>query len=211
MEEEVSQKKPFKSFFARLIFNSGESGDKAIVLDNAIRKLIYLLVVLVPIWFLPFTISAIELNKQALIVLLTVITLILWLIKMINKGEIEWRGNIMNILVAVFALVYIAATVFSLRPYTSLVGMGGEASSSLMSVLSLVAIYFLIISNFKGVKDVLGLIFAFIVSSAIVTIFGLLQMWGGFILPWSFTKIVSFNTVGTINALGIFSAVVLIT
>jgi len=208
MEELKPKESFFKTLFSKLTFSA--SGTKEFsVLDKTIKILIYALVVLVPLWFLPITVSTLEFNKQVLMVFLVVITLIFWLIKIINQGEIEWKSNILNILLGVFAVIYILATIFSLRPYTSLVGSANSLGGSLISILTFLAIFLLIANNFKGAKDVFGLLLAFIVSSAIVSVVGLIQLWGGFIFPWGFTKLTSFNTVGSANALGLFSAAIL--
>ncbi|MBU4284691.1 tetratricopeptide repeat protein [Patescibacteria group bacterium] len=188
------------------IFKSMADGD---ILDKAIKKVIYILVVLIPLWFLPITLDAIELNKQALMVLLVVIALILWSVKILNRGEIRWRSSILNISLGVFAIICILATFFSIRPYSSLMGWPDHLSGSLINILCFVALYFLIVNNFKGSKEVFGLLFAFLASSVLIGIIGLLQIWGKFIFPWDFTKTISFNTVGSINFFGIFSSTIL--
>jgi len=193
-----------KTLFSRLAFAKG-----SITLEKTIQRLIYILVFLLPLWFLPLTINAIEINKQALLVLLVVVTFILWLIKILNQGEVQWKSNILNIFLGIFLVVYVLATIFSLRTYGSLVGWPTHLSGSLVNILCFLALYILIINNFKGLKDTFGLLFVFLISSAITTIIGLLQIWGGFIFPWSFTRAVSFNTVGTVNNFGIFSATIL--
>ena len=193
-----------KSFFSNLAFSKG-----SISLDMVIKKLIYALVFLVPIWFLPIIINSIEFNKQVLLVFLVVITFILWLIRILNQGQISWKSNVLNIFLAIFLVVYILATIFSLRPYGSLVGWPMHLSGGLVNILCLLALYVLIVNNFKGLKDTFGLLFVFLVSSAVVTVFALLQLLGAFIFSWSFTRVISFNTIGTVNALGIFSATIL--
>ena len=75
MENENMQS-PKLSIFARLnIFKSTIGKD---ILNEAIKKIIYVLVFLIPIWFLPITINAVELNKQVVMVLLIIASLILW-------------------------------------------------------------------------------------------------------------------------------------
>lgn len=178
------------------------------IIDAAIKKIIYILVILVPIWFLPITNNAVGFNKQVLMVMLTVIALILWFVKILNRGEVRWRSNILNIALGVFVLICILSTLFSIRPYGSLVGWVSHLDSSLVNILCFVALYFLIINNFKGLKEAFNLLFLFLISAAIVAVIGFLQIWSGFILPFDITKSVSFNTLGSINGMGIFSAVV---
>jgi len=179
-------------------------------LDGAIKILIYILVFLIPLWFLPITANALEFNKQVLLVFLITITLILWLVKVLSQGELRWRTDLLNIFLAVFLLIYIFATIFSLRPYGSLVGWPTHLSTSLINILCFLALYVLIVNNFRGLKGIFGLLFTFLISSTIALIFGLIQIWGGFILPWDFAKSTSFTTIGTANTLGILSAIILI-
>jgi len=181
-----------------------------LALDKVIQKLIYALVFLLPLWFLPITVNAVEFNKQILMVFLVVITLILWLVKILNQGEIQWKSSIINIALAAFIVVYVLATIFSLRPYNSLVGWSTHLGGSLINILSFVALYILIVNNIKGLKEVFKLLLVFLASSGLVSLIGFIQMWGGFMFPWEFTKVVSFNTVGTVNSLGIFAAAVLV-
>lgn len=179
-------------------------------LDKIIKILIYALVVLIPLWFLPLTVNVIDFNKQALMIFLIVITIILWLIKILNQSELKWKSNIINIFIGVFALAYILSTVFSYRLYNSLVGWPNHLANSLATVLGFIALYILIVNNFKEIKDTFNLLFAFLVSSAIASFIGLLQIWNVFIFPWDFAKSISFNTIGGINSLGIFSVASLI-
>ena len=196
------------SFLKPIISKLGFARDVS-SLDRTIKTLIYVLVILIPLWFLPITVNAVDFNKQALMVLLVVVTLILWLIKIFSQGEIRWKSNFLNVFLGVFLVVSILATVFSLRTYGSLVGWSTHLSGSLINILSFLALYILIVNNFRGLKQTFSLLFAFLISSALVTIIGLLQIWGGFIFPWDFTKLISFNTIGTINTLGLFSVVIL--
>jgi tetratricopeptide (TPR) repeat protein len=181
-----------------------------LALDKVIQKLIYALVFLLPLWFLPITVNAVEFNKQILMVFLVVITLIFWLVKILNQGEIQWKSSIINIALAVFIVVYVLATVFSLRPYNSLVGWSTHLSGSLINILSFVALYVLIVNNIKGLKEVFKLLLVFLASSGLVSLIGFIQMWGGFIFSWDFTKVASFNTIGTVNSFGIFAAAILV-
>jgi len=192
------------------IFSKVGGLKNVLALDKVIQKLIYVLVFLIPLWFFPATVNAVDFGKQILMVLLVVITLILWLVKILNQGEIQWRSTVINIALGVFIVVYVLATIFSLRPYNSLVGWQTHLSGSLVNILSFVALYFLIVNNIKGLKDTFKLLLLFLVSSGLVGLIGLIQVWGGFIFPWSFTKTAAFNTVGSMNSFGIFSAAILV-
>jgi len=190
---------------------SSTSKSKNILIFNKIIKgCIYLLIFLIPLWFLPITSNIIDFNKQALMIFFVILAFILWIAKLLSKGEFSWKENKLNWTILAFLIVYILATIFSLRPYSSLMGFATHLSGSLINVLGFIALYILILNNFKGLKEIFKLVFTLLISSAIVSIFGLLQVWGKFILPWDFSKLTSFNTIGAVNTLGIFSAVILI-
>ena len=137
MTEEIQPKKSLlKSIFTGLTFGRAREVKGAASLEKVVKRLIYLMVIIIPLWFLPITVNAVEFNKQVLMVLLVVITLILWLIKILSQGEIRWKSNILNVFIGVFLVVCILATVFSLRPYSSLVGWVTHLSGSLINVLA---------------------------------------------------------------------------
>jgi putative inorganic carbon (HCO3(-)) transporter len=209
IQEKKTKKSLIKTIFNKIAFSKTESSKEGMVLDKAIKRMLHLIVFLTPLWFLPITVNAIEFNKQTLMVLLIVITLILWLVKILSQGQVRWKSNILNLFIGAFLVISILSTVFSLRIYGSLVGWPTHLSGALINTLSFLALYFLVINNFKGIKQTFGLLFTFLVSSAVVTVIGLLQIWGGFVFPWEFTKLVSFNTIGTVNSFGIISATLL--
>lgn len=207
--QETKKKSFLGSFFGKFAFSKTGGAKNVLALDETIKKLIYALVFLIPLWFLPSAVNAIEFNKQALMVLLVVITLILWLVKILNQGKISWKSNILNIFIGAFLVISILATIFSLRSYGSLIGWPTHLSGSLINILGFLALYILVINNFRGLKETFGLLFAFLISSGIASLIGLVQLWGGFIFSWDFAKVASFNTIGTVNTLGIFAATIL--
>lgn len=207
--QETKKKSFLGSFFGKFAFSKTGGAKNVLALDETIKKLIYVLVFLIPLWFLPSAVNAIEFNKQALMVLLVVITLILWLVKILNQGKISWKSNILNIFIGAFLVISILATIFSLRSYGSLIGWPTHLSGSLINILGFLALYILVINNFRGLKETFGLLFAFLISSGIASLIGLVQLWGGFIFSWDFAKVASFNTIGTVNTLGIFAATIL--
>lgn len=188
-----------------------------VVLNKITEWCIYIFVALMPLWFLPFTVNVLDLNKQVLMIGLLTIALIAWLGKLLTHEKIEWYKGLIIFFFLVFVVVYGVATVFSLRSYDSLMGFDTHLSRALINVIYFF-IFFLLLVNFKeekgepqGEKEakIFKLLTVFLVSSVIVGVIGLLQILGKFVLPWDFTKVTSFNTIGTVTSLGIFLAVLL--
>jgi len=173
-------------------------------LNKIIKWCIYIFVGLLPLWFLPITSNVLDFNKQFLMIGLLTIALVAWLVKLLTQEKIRWHKGLVVVLFLAFVIIYGLATIFSLRPYDSLMGLDNDLSRSLINLIYFF-IFFLLLVNSKISK----LLTIFLASSAIVGIIGLFQILDIFIFPWNFTKAASFNTVGTITSLGIFLAILL--
>jgi len=127
---------------------------------------------------------------------------------MIASKQIVLRRSFLNLLVLLYAVIYILATIFSVDRFRSFVGASGVEMDGLITVLCFVLLYFVIINNLREIKQVKNLIYSFLAGAGLVALFALLGLWG--ILPSRFLPSQAANTVGTISALGIFIAAVFI-
>ena len=186
--------------------------DKSYSMVNTCERVsktsIYLLTFLLPILFLPWTANVLDFNKQALLIALAFIALFSWMLKILISGKAELSINRIHIPVALLLIAYAASTIFSPSRTSSFWGWPQITSESLISVLGLFLVYFLIVTIFKA-KEISYLLISLIVSSLVVMAYGVLQILGKFVLPIGFTQSVSFNTMGGINALAIFAAVMI--
>ena len=78
------------------------------------RACLYLLVFLVPLFYLPWTSSPLEVNKQLVLVVLSFIGLLSWLGAMLAAKRFEFRRSFVNIVAFLYLIAYTLATVFSL-------------------------------------------------------------------------------------------------
>ena len=183
------------------------------VFDKIIEWCIYLFIFLTPLWFLPFTRDILNFHKQALMVILITVALIAWLSKLLTKERVGWHKNIVVFFLLAFVIIYGISTIFSIRPYSSLMGFDNHLSRSLINVIYFF-IFFLLLVNYKIEEEnrsveILKLLGLFLLSSFIVGIIGLFQMLGINIFPWSVTKTSSFNTIGSATGFGMFLATLL--
>jgi len=182
----------------------------AIIFDKIMKWCIYILIALIPLWFLPITQNVLNLDKQVLMVVLLTIALIAWLGKLLTQEEIHWYKGLIVMLVLGFVVIYALSAFFSARFYDSLMGFDTHLSRSLINVIYFF-IFLLLIVNLFGEKkereiEIFKFLFILLASSTIAGIIGLLQALGAFIFPWGFSKAPSFNTIGTVTSLGIFLA-----
>jgi hypothetical protein len=118
------------------------------ILNQVIKTNIYLLVFLLPLFFLPFSFEVFEFNKQYLLFFLTSLTFFAWLAKMILVDkEIKFKRTPLDVPIVTFLLVAVVGIFFSADRISSIFGFYGKFSDGLIGLLSLVLTYFLITNN----------------------------------------------------------------
>lgn len=179
------------------------------LLLSIVRWLVYIVVALTPIFVLPFTSEALEFNKQALIFIGASSAMLLYLIDMVKEGRLFFRKSMLWYALGSIVLAAALTTVFSNQSYRSLFGALGSNNFSLISILGYAMIAFLILAVFERRQASL-LTYAMLAGGSIAMLAGLLHLADlkifGF---WQFADSRVFNTLGSANALGIFSAVLL--
>lgn len=170
------------------------------------------LVFLLPLFFLPWTSDALDFNKQALLIALSLVALFAWMLKVLLSGSITVNVshivNKIHMAVGAFFVVVAASTVFSNFRYGSFWGWPMVTYESLLSVICLGMVYFLVANEFgeKEISTSFGLLGA---SALIASLYGLLQLLGIYAIPFVFAKSSSFNTIGSVGGLGFFAAALL--
>ena len=178
---------------------------KAKFYNNISRWALYIGIFLLPLFFLPSTSSPLELNKMMLLVVVAGVGLVSWLLGVISSGYLAWRNNFLDKGVLALLLAVLLATVFSIARFKSIFGFDLSVSNSLAGITSLTILYFLIVNNLedrgKVLRSVVGL------SIIIALAYGLLQIFGVYILGFALTSSRAFNTVGSVNVLGMLAAI----
>ncbi|MDD5726392.1 MAG: tetratricopeptide repeat protein [Patescibacteria group bacterium] len=182
------------------------------VLTWIIDACLYASVALVPLFFMPITLDVLELNKQTLLIILVMLGTTAWLGKAVAERRFMLSRAWIHLVVALFALGWLVTSLFSSDRYISLIGNIGQMQWSFATILAFVIFYFLVVNRVGTTRKLYNLILAFLASSFIVGLYGFLQMVGVYPLGWlaAATKTNTFNTVGTINAFGVYMVVPLI-
>jgi hypothetical protein len=171
---------------------------------------LYLLIVLVPLTFLPITSEVREFNKQTVLFFLVVLMLAVWVIKVLTTRSVSWVRTPLDFLLPTYLVVLALASVLSLDKVSSFLGYYGRFTGSFISVLSLIVLYFLVVNNIRG-KNMVQRIEDLIIGSGVVVLFySFLQILGIYIIRFNFAKTQSFNPIGSLVGLSIFSALILI-
>ncbi len=186
---------------------SRELSGKAKIYLNVTRWIVYGGSFLVPLFFLPWTTSILEFNKQFLLVVVAGAGLITWLLGIVVSGQITLRPNAIDKGIGALLVGSLAATIFSISPLKSLFGINVSSSESFLTVLALSIFYFLAVNVFDDRGRALRLIIS--ASFLVALAFGLAQMLAFYIMNVPFTHSRVFNTVGSVNALGLLAAIAL--
>ncbi len=179
------------------------------ILKAISRGSIYLLVFLTPLFFSPLTQNVLDFQKQTLFLVIALLGLMGWASDALISKKLVFNFNLASVAVVAVMLATLISSLFSLYSYGSLWGLPLDISSSFLTVTGFVLFYFLVINLFS--KDELGkLLFTLVASSFVAALYGILQLCGLFLIPFDFAKVNSFNTVGSVNGLGLFLSVVLV-
>ncbi|MCX6760269.1 MAG: hypothetical protein NTW46_02915, partial [Candidatus Nealsonbacteria bacterium] len=156
---------------------------------------------------LPWTSNVLDFNKQSILLLLVSASLFAWLIKSLVSGFARINFNPFLVFIILFSFIYGLAGYFSIYRYGSIWGTGSAVSQSFMTVVALCMFYFLTVSVFRK-EEIINMLRLFASSGFLALLYGILQLAGKFLFKFPFAQSANFNTIGSVNELGIFAAVI---
>src|SRR3989344_8611571 len=165
---------------------------------------------LMPLFFLPWTTSVLEFNKQLLMLVVGGVLLVSWLLSVVSSGRLSWRTSPFDKGLLAFGAATLVAAVFSVNWSASVFGTANSAAMSLVSVLVFLVFYFVAFNSESDMGERLANILS--ISLVIALLYGLLQILGIYLFKSLNVPLFNshaFNSVGTVNALGIIAAVAL--
>lgn len=172
------------------------------IFTRTARWCVYLLVGLLPLFFLPFTNAPLAINKTLLAVVLMGVGLIAYGAESIRTRTIIYPKTLLSSAIGVFLLTYIISTVLSRAPWISGWGMLG-ASDSLLSLCVGCAAFWLA-SVFFGEEDKIYLARAFFIGWGAALVEGCIVLVNIPLISPFLTRIIGYNTIGSILDWGVF-------
>lgn len=167
-------------------------------LESIARWMTYGLVFLLPLVALPSALDPLELHKQTVLVALTLCAFLAWSCSMVARRGFSVRTGWIHAVPLAILGATVASAASSSAPYLSWVGGSGQEYLSVLTVFALTVLYFVVVNVFGSEREhrvVHGLLLA---SATIAGAVGL----------WSAARGATFNTVGTMNSLGIYLAAI---
>jgi tetratricopeptide (TPR) repeat protein len=178
------------------------------LLDRIVKLCIYGVVVLTPIFFLPFTYEFLEFNKQYLLGALVLIGVLSWMGKAIVEKEIHFYRTPLDIPLAIFWFITCVSGILSSDRGLSFVGNLDNLTIGVMPITFYVLFYFLVTNTLK-IEDLKKVVIMVLSSGIAAAAFFMLKSAGVIAklgLDWQFG-----NTVANLNTpFGIFAVVCLV-
>ncbi len=190
---------------------SGKQDFTSRLLEKISTYSMYILIFLLPFFFLPKVVNSIYLGKQYLASVLILISVIALLVRVLLKGEsIKYIKNKTSIFLGVLAVGVGLSTLFSGAKHLSFWGFGGSEPFTGISVVLIVALFFLSVTMFTDKQKLHKVMSVFAVSSIIL--FGgtlLLALLTGLLKVQFLIDIFGtafWNPYGSANALAVFAS-----
>ncbi len=153
-------------------------GSKTNIFEFIIKKCLFLLVFLIPIFWSPFALSSYEIGKHQLLVLLSSIAFLTWTAKVILQDKkVSLNLNLLDLSVLLFLFFGSLSTIFSLDNYISLFGSYANFSNGLVGMLALGVVYFLVRTG-EGAFSVEKLLKIFFLSFGVVLLIAYFSVLG---------------------------------
>lgn len=187
---------------------------RSLFLDRVIYRALWLLVFLLPLTQNPLGYDICQIPKLTLLRIFTLIILAIWLIKVVDEGQLTVDRTPLDIPILFFLLTALAATLNSIHPPTAFFGeFYGARHEGLLTVANYVLLYYIVVNVLKEREHFTYLVMGLLVSTLIVSVYGICQHFG--LDPWlkiysgSTDVARSFSTFGNALFFGGYLALVL--
>lgn len=173
------------------------------------RGCLYTLMALLPVWFLPTSLDPLEVSKQTVFVGLSLVATLAWACSLLAARAFTLRRGWFNLLLVLLLLAVCASAFGSSAPYLSWIGSGTQQYMSVLTTLAGILMVFVMVNTFTDEHTHRRAHVALLLGAAATAAVGLWSWFAYLLSPETFTNTaaLTFNTVGTVNAFGVYLAV----
>lgn len=178
-------------------------------LNWLINACLFLVIFLVPIFFLPFTLEKVEFNKYFLFYFLVLLAFLGFLTKIVMAKEIKIKRTVLDIPLLVLWLGYFVICLFSQDRSLSFWGDFSALNLSFVGFSFLLIFFFLIVQQINTAKQVIRLFFIFLLSGFVSSLYFLLS--ASSLVSWTELNLPQFNLFSSSNIVfGFFQSLIFI-
>ncbi|MDD5084050.1 MAG: hypothetical protein PHT88_03945 [Candidatus Moranbacteria bacterium] len=170
------------------------------LLDGVVSVSLAALFFGLPVFFTGLTLQGLAFEKEMYFYFWLLLAIVSWVSKGVIVGEMKIRRTPLDIPILIFAVAYIASAAFSVDRWHSFWGSFGDPSRGVLSVISLIIAYYLVLSHFT-IKRMYIMLSALLTSAFIVMVWSLLVVSGVHFLPSSIERYAPMSLLGSITSL----------
>ena len=146
-------------------------------LVRLIRMGFVLLLLFVPLYFAFDTKELFEFNKMLAVYLLAIVITGAWLARMVVQRRFIWQATALDIPLLLFLISQLLSTIFSIHPYTSLLGYYSRFHGGLLSTISYLLLYWSFVTHVRK-KDLSAYFFSALIGGFLVTLYAIPEHFG---------------------------------
>lgn len=154
-----------------------------------------------PLLFSPLTTDFFALPKQALLIIVVSLVLVILGIRMVVEGKVRLRTTPFDLPTFLFLLAILLSAVFAVNRFDSL--------TAFVPLLFSVLLYFVITNVARTEKAVTFIVSTLVFGTLVSTVISLLSFFKIYVLPFDFAKVQTFTPLGTLLDQAVFLALVL--
>ncbi len=185
------------------------NSNRLAILDSLVKLIPVSLAFLVPIFFLPITLEFYAFNKIFLVIIASILLIIYWAVKMMLGQKMNFTKSILDLPLLTYFFVATLATFFSISKVDSVYGSQGRWAG-LFSFAAFLIYFFLSTPLLKDIKLVKMSFMAMLFSTTICSLVSLFSYYNIYLLNTAFSKIQSFNLLGSVTDTVFVAAIALV-
>lgn len=166
------------------------------LINKAIFSILVTVAVLIPLIFTSFTTEFFETPKLIVLAVAVLLLLILWGFSWVLEGKIIITRTPLDLPLLLLLVTVLVSTFLSDSRYVSIFGNFPRVHGSAISWVLYILLYFVAVSNIKGLLQARVIILA-LLGSAVVSCIIAIMSYAGVYLPLAFAKNMAFNPSGS--------------
>ena len=166
------------------------------LINKIIFGILVTVAVLIPLTFTSFTTEFYETPKLIILAVAVLVLLVLWSFSWVLEGKIIITRTPLDLPLLLLLVTILVSTFLSQTRYVSIFGNFPRVHGSAISWVLYILLYFVSVSNIKGMIQARILSLALLASAVVAAIIAILSYFGVY-LPLAFAKTMSFNPTGS--------------
>lgn len=145
--------------------------------QRSIIMLFHFLLLSVPLFFTFNTSELFEFNKMVATYALTAVIVAAWAARMVTAQKVLFKRTYLDIPILIFVISQLLAVIFSIHPYTSLLGYYSRFHGGFASIVTYTLLYYAFVSNIEK-KHLPSLFLSTTVAGVAVSLYAILEHFG---------------------------------